>query len=150
MATRDIVGTSAIILLVEDNAADILLFEEALMDISMNLNLNVVNNGEEAMAYLHRIPPFENAASPDLILLDLNLPKKNGFSVLEEVKQDTELLQIPIVVLSTSQSDEDIARSYRLRANCFVSKPSDLDRFVGVIRSITSFWLDTVRLPKYK
>lgn len=150
MATRDIVGTSAIILLVEDNAADILLFEEALMDICMNLNLNVVNNGEEAMAYLHRIPPFENAASPDLILLDLNLPKKNGFSVLEEVKQDTELLQIPIVVLSTSQADEDIARSYRLGANCFVSKPSDLDRFVGVIRSITSFWLDTVRLPKYK
>lgn len=135
------------ILLVEDNAADILLLEEALADIAVKINLHVVNNGEEAISYLQQVEPFKAAIRPDLILLDLNLPKKNGFEVLEEIKQDSKLQQIPVVILSTSQAPEDVSRSYQLHANCYISKPSDLGRFMAVINSIFGFWLSTVRLP---
>lgn len=135
------------ILLVEDNAADILLLEEALADIAVKINLHVVNNGEEAISYLQQVEPFKAAIRPDLILLDLNLPKKNGFEVLEEIKQDSKLQQIPVVILSTSQAPEDVSRSYQLHANCYISKPSDLDRFMAVINSILGFWLSTVSLP---
>lgn len=135
------------ILLVEDNAADILLLEEALADIAVKINLHVVNNGEEAISYLQQVEPFKAAIRPDLILLDLNLPKKNGFEVLEEIKQDSKLQQIPVVILSTSQAPEDVSRSYQLHANCYISKPSDLGRFMSLINSIFGFWLSTVRLP---
>jgi len=135
------------ILLVEDNAADILLLEESLADIAMKINLHVVNNGEEAMSYLQQIEPFRAAIRPDLILLDLNLPRKNGFAVLEEIKKDSKLRQIPVVILSTSQAPEDISRSYQLHANCYIIKPSDFSRFMAVIQSIVEFWLSTVRLP---
>lgn len=135
------------ILLVEDNAADILLLEEALADIAVKINLHVVNNGEEAISYLQQVEPFKAAIRPDLILLDLNLPKKNGFEVLEEIKQDSKLQQIPVVILSTSQAPEDVSRSYQLHANCYISKPSDLGRFMAVINSILGFWLSTVSLP---
>lgn len=135
------------ILLVEDNAADILLLEEALVDTAMKINLHVVNNGEEAMSYLQQVEPFKAAIRPDLILLDLNLPKKNGFAVLQEIKQDWKLQQIPVVILSTSQAPEDVSRSYQLHANCYISKPSDLSRFMAVVQSIFGFWLNTVSLP---
>lgn len=135
------------ILLVEDNAADILLLEEALADIAVKINLHVVNNGEEAISYLQQVEPFKAAIRPDLILLDLNLPKKNGFEVLEEIKQDSKLQQIPVVILSTSQAPEDVSRSYQLHANCYISKPSDLGRFMVVVQSIFGFWLNTVSLP---
>lgn len=136
------------LLLVEDNVADILLLEEVLAEIGRNFDLHVVNNGEEALSNLRNTPPFENAVRPDLILLDLNLPKKNGFEVLKTIKQDPGLLQIPVIVLSTSRAVEDINRCYGLGANCFISKPSDLDRFIEVINSMASFWLNTVCLPE--
>jgi CheY-like chemotaxis protein len=135
------------VLLVEDNAADILLLQEALEDIGLDLNLYVVHNGEEAMSYLQQSGPYLEAVRPDLILLDLNLPKKNGFSVLEEIKQDSKLKQIPVIVLSTSQAQEDIDRCYLLQANCFITKPSDLEVFITVVKGIGEYWLDTVKLP---
>jgi len=135
------------ILLVEDNAADILLLEEAIADLGLELDLHVVNNGEEAMSYLMCRPPYEDAVRPDLILLDLNLPRKNGFDVLEEIKDDRYLLQIPVIILSTSRAEEDINRCYLLSANCFVNKPSDLEQFIEVMRSLASFWLNTACLP---
>lgn len=136
------------ILLVEDNAADILLLQEALEDLELNIHLSVVNNGEEAMSYLSRAEPFAGAARPDVILLDLNLPKKNGFSVLQEIKQNLKLKDIPVIVLSTSQAQEDVNRCYKLQANCFITKPSDLESFMEVVRGIGEFWLGTVRLPQ--
>ena len=135
------------VLLVEDNAADILLLQEVLKDTDFNINLHVVNNGEDAMSFLHRIEPFTDAVRPDLVLLDLNLPRKNGFAVLEEIKQDSTLREIPVIILSTSQAQEDVSRSYQLHANCYICKPSDLGRFMSVIKNITKYWLDTVSLP---
>lgn len=135
------------VLLVEDEAAEILLMEEILQETGMNLHLRVVNDGEETMKYLHRVAPYADAAAPDLILLDLNMPRKNGFEVLAEIKQDPALLHIPVIILSNSQAEEDINRSYRLHANCFISKPSDLERFIEVMKSISLFWLRTAQLP---
>lgn len=140
-------GTYPVVLLVEDNAADILLLHEALEDFSMNIDLQVVHNGEEAVKYLHRREPYGDAEMPDLILLDLNLPRVNGFEVLEMIKQDNLLKHIPVIVLSTSQAEEDINRSYQLHANCFITKPLNLDRFMDVVGDIGSFWLSIVRLP---
>jgi chemotaxis family two-component system response regulator Rcp1 len=135
------------VLLVEDNVADIILLEEAMDDSGLNINLQVAQNGEEALNYLHRREPYGEADIPALILLDLNLPKTDGFTVLEEIKQDQKLMQIPVIVLSTSQSEADINRSYRLHANCFITKPLGLDQFITVVGSIGSFWLHTVMLP---
>jgi two-component system, chemotaxis family, response regulator Rcp1 len=135
------------VLLVEDNAADILLLQEAMEDIELNINLHVVHNGEEAMSFLQQAGPYLEAVRPDLILLDLNLPRKNGFTVLEEVKQDVKLQQIPVIVLSTSQAQEDIDRCYRQHANCFITKPTDLEEFLKVVKGIGQYWLNTVRLP---
>jgi len=133
------------VLLIEDNQADILLLQETLRDIELDINLHVVYNGEEAISFLHE--PYREAARPDLILLDLNLPKKNGFSVLEDIKQDAELMQIPVIVFSTSQAQEDIDRCYRLHANCFIVKPSNLDDFIKVVKCIGEYWLNIVKLP---
>jgi len=135
------------ILLVEDNPGDVRLTIEALRDGKVHNNLNVARDGVEALAYLRREAPFTTAARPDLILLDLNLPRKDGREVLAEIKADAELKTIPVVVLTTSRAEQDVLRSYELQANCFVTKPVDLDQFIDVVKSIENFWLTVVRLP---
>ena len=135
------------ILLVEDNPADVRLTQEALKEGKMANDLHVVSDGEQAVQFLRRQDAFADAPRPDLILLDLNLPKKSGRDVLAEIKGDEELKRIPVVVLTTSKAEEDICRSYDLNCNCFVTKPVDFDQFVDVIRSIDRFWLSVVTLP---
>jgi CheY-like chemotaxis protein len=135
------------ILLVEDNPGDILLTREALKEGNALCNLHVVKDGVEALGFLRRQSPHVAAPRPDLILLDLNLPRRDGRSVLAEVKTDEDLKSIPVVVLTTSEADEDIATSYNLHANCYIAKPGDLDRFFRVVRCIEDFWLDVVKLP---
>lgn len=135
------------ILLVEDNPGDIRLTKEALKEAKVGNQLSVVEDGVEAMAFLRRQGEYADAQRPDLILLDLNLPKKDGREVLEEIKQDPELKRIPVVVLTTSRAEEDILRSYNLHANCYVTKPVDLDQFITIVKSIEDFWLTIVRLP---
>jgi len=135
------------ILLVEDNPGDVRLTKEVLMEGKVRNNLQVVGDGVEAMAFLRREHSYAKAPRPDLILLDLNLPKKDGREVLQEIKADRQLKRIPVVVLTTSDADEDILRSYDLRANCYITKPVDLDQFIRVIRSIETFWLTIVTLP---
>jgi chemotaxis family two-component system response regulator Rcp1 len=142
-----VTSRSVEILLVEDNPGDVRLTLEALRDGKMNNNLSVVEDGEEAMAFLRREGGYANALRPDVILLDLNLPKKDGREVLAEVKADENLRRIPVVILTTSQAEEDILRSYNLQANCYVTKPLDLDQFIKVVRSIEEFWLTIVKLP---
>ncbi len=129
------------ILLVEDNPGDILLAKEALKETGLlNYELNVVSDGEEAISYLFRRLGFENASRPELVLLDLNIPKINGREVLRFVKEDHDLRSIPIIVFSTSEAQHDINTSYELHANCYVTKPVDYDEFVTVITSIVTFW----------
>jgi len=140
-------GVPIEILLVEDNAADVRLTREALKDAKVYNQLHVAADGVEAMAFLRREGSHSGAPRPDLVLLDLNLPKKDGREVLEEIKQDAGLQNIPVVILTTSRAEEDVLRSYQLRANAFVTKPVDLERFLEVVRSIESFWLEIVRLP---
>ena len=135
------------ILLVEDNPGDVRLAEEALRDAKMSNNLNVASDGVEALAYLRREGRHINAPRPDLVLLDLNLPKKDGREVLGEVKLDPDLRTIPIVVLTTSDADADVVRSYQLHANAYVRKPVDFDAFIEVVRSIEDFWFSVVKLP---
>ncbi len=135
------------ILLVEDNPADVRLTREALKEEKFLNNLSVVEDGVEAMAFLRREGKYADAPRPDLILLDLNLPRKDGREVLEEVKSDPDLKIIPVVVLTISKADEDIVRSYRLHANCFITKPVDLGQFLKVAKSIQEFWLTIVKLP---
>jgi chemotaxis family two-component system response regulator Rcp1 len=135
------------ILLVEDNPGDVRLTLEALRDSKMSNNMNVVEDGAEAMAFLRQEGEYANAPRPDVILLDLNLPKKDGREVLAEIKTDENLRCIPVVVLTTSQAEEDILRTYNLQANCYVTKPLDLDQFIKVVRSIEEFWLTIVKLP---
>ena len=135
------------ILLVEDNLGDVRLTQEALKEGKVRNNLNVVVDGVEAMSYLRQQGQFRNATCPDIILLDLNLPKKNGREVLAEIKQDGELKHIPVVILTTSKADEDVIRSYNLYANCYITKPVDLDQFIRVVHSIENFWLTIVKLP---
>jgi chemotaxis family two-component system response regulator Rcp1 len=135
------------ILLVEDNPGDVRLTQEALKSTKVLNNLNVVMDGVEAMAYLRQEGEYTDAVLPDLILLDLNLPKKDGREVLEEIKADQSLRRIPVVVLTVSQADKDIFRSYDLNANCYITKPINLDQFVEVVRAIDEFWLTIVKLP---
>ena len=135
------------ILMVEDNPGDVRLTKEALKDAALYINMHVAIDGEEALNYLHQIGSHADASIPDLILLDLNLPKKNGFEVLEEIKTDIKLRHIPVVILTTSQSDEDILKAYGLHANCYVTKPVDLDQFLKVVEIIEDFWLTIVKLP---
>ena len=135
------------ILLVEDNPGDVRLTHEALKEGKVRNNMNVVNDGVAAMAFLRGVPPYTNAPHPDLILLDLNLPKKGGLEVLAEIKDDERLKRIPVVVLTTSQAEQDIMRSYEIHANAYVTKPVDLDQFIQVVKSIEDFWLEIVKLP---
>jgi len=135
------------ILLVEDNPGDVRLTKEALRDAKVRNNLNVAMDGVEALAFLRKQGKFAAAARPDLILLDLNLPRKNGREVLEEIKTDPAFQHIPVVILTTSRAEQDVLESYRLRANAFVTKPVDLDQFLKVVSSIEQFWLEIVKLP---
>lgn len=135
------------ILLVEDNPGDARLTREAFADASVSNNLSVVGDGEEAMAFLRRQGGYSSAPRPDLILLDLNLPRKSGREVLEDVKTDPALLAIPIVVMTTSEADTDIMNSYHHHANAYVTKPVDLDRFIDVVSKIEGFWLTVAKLP---
>jgi len=134
------------ILLVEDNPGDVDLVREALEQGKLYNRLHVVDNGEKAMALLHNQAPYEDMLKPELILLDLNLPRKTGFEVLTEIKADPELLRIPVVVLTSSRAEEDILKSYNLHANCYVTKPLDLNQFLRVVQSIETFWLSIVML----
>lgn len=136
------------ILLVEDNPGDVRLTIEALRDGKVHNNLNVAPDGVEALAFLRREGKYSSAPHPDLILLDLNLPKKDGREVLAEIKADERLKHIPVVVLTTSKADQDIARSYNLHANCYVTKPVDFEQFITVVRSIEDFWFTIVTLPE--
>ena len=136
------------VLLVEDNPGDVRLMREALRNGRCGKNMDAVENGEEALAYLRREPPFREVPKPDLIFLDLNLPKKDGREVLLEIKQDESLRRIPVVVLTTSEAERDILRAYDLHANCYVKKPTELDEYMEVIRACENFWLHIVRLPR--
>jgi len=136
------------ILLVEDNLGDVRLTMEALKDAKVLNNLYVVDDGLEALAFLNRQGKHKNATRPDLILLDLNLPKKDGREVLGEIKVNPDLRRIPVVILTTSKAEEDILKTYDLHANCYITKPVDLEKFMEVISAIEDFWLSIVKLPR--
>jgi CheY-like chemotaxis protein len=136
------------ILLVEDDPGDTLMIREAFADNKITNNLTALTDGEQAVAYLRREGEFAGAKRPDLILLDLNLPRKDGREVLAEIKSDPDLSVIPVVVLTTSAAEEDILRSYRLHANAYVTKPVDFERFIEVVRQIDEFFVSVVKLPK--
>jgi chemotaxis family two-component system response regulator Rcp1 len=138
------------VLLVEDSPADVRLTKEALKEEKLHITLQVVNDGVEAMEYLRQQGKYAQAVRPDLILLDLNLPKKDGREVLKEIKGDEGLRSIPVVVLTTSKSEVDIIKAYDLHANCYITKPLDLNQFSMVVKSIENFWLTIVKLPSNK
>jgi CheY-like chemotaxis protein len=140
-------GRAIEILLVEDDPGDELITREAFEHNKLKNNLHVAHDGEEGLDFLYRRGPFEGAPRPDLILLDLNLPKYDGRQLLEKVKSDPDLSRIPIVVLTTSSAEEDILRSYELHANAYVTKPVDLDQFINAVRQIDEFFIQVVRLP---
>jgi chemotaxis family two-component system response regulator Rcp1 len=135
------------ILLVEDNPGDLRLAQEVLRQSKMNGHLSVARDGEEALEFMRRQGVHAEAPRPRLVLLDLNLPKRNGFEVLEELKADRDLQRIPVVVLSSSDSDEDVARAYDLHAACYISKPADFHQFAAVVEQVHDFWLRVARLP---
>jgi len=136
------------LLLVEDNPGDVRLTEEALRDASMPVNLSVATDGAEAIEFLHRRGKYKNAPRPDLILLDLNLPKKTGPEVLSDIKCDPDLKRIPVLVMTTSSEQDDVQKAYSLNANCYITKPIQLDDFLNVVQSIENFWLKTALLPE--
>ena len=136
------------ILLVEDNPGDVRLTKESLKDAKVLNRLHVVRDGEEALDFLRRQGEHTRAVRPDLILLDLNLPKKNGREVLAEIKDNPDLRRIPVVILTVSKAEEDIIKTYDLHANCYIAKPVDLDQFLAVIKAIEEFWLAVVKLPR--
>ncbi|PLZ94703.1 response regulator [Fischerella thermalis CCMEE 5196] len=135
------------ILLIEDNPGDVELTKIALEDSKISVNLNIVEDGVEAIAFLRREGKYANVPHPDIVLLDLNLPKKDGREVLAEIKADEKLKRIPVVVLTTSQAEEDVLRVYNLSANCYITKPVDFDQFVKIVQSIENFWFTIVKLP---
>ncbi len=135
------------ILLVEDSKADVRLTREALKDSKLKINLDVVYDGEEALAFLKKQGKYKDALKPDLILLDLNLPKKEGKEVLREIKIDKDFKRIPVVILTVSKDEEDIMKTYELGANCFITKPVDLEQFIKVVKSIENFWFMIAKLP---
>jgi chemotaxis family two-component system response regulator Rcp1 len=145
--TSKAIGEVVDILLVEDNEGDARLAREAMRDSKIRNNLHHVTDGEEAMAFLLQQGRYASAPRPDLILLDLNLPKKDGRQVLAEIKSDERFKRIPVVILTVSSAEEDILKSYNLHANCYITKPIDLDQFMKVVRSIEDFWLTIVKLP---
>jgi two-component system, chemotaxis family, response regulator Rcp1 len=146
---RSKTGRAVQILLVEDNPGDVGLTLEALKEATLPNKLTVVKNGADALSLLRRQGQYAGAARPDLILLDLNLPKKDGRKVLAEIKGDDNLKRIPVVILTTSEDEQDVLESYNLHANCYIVKPLDLDRFITVVKSIEDFWLRIVVLPKH-
>ena len=135
------------ILLVEDDPGDVLMTREAFSDYKIANRLNVVSNGEDAIAYMRKQGRFVDAVTPDLVLLDLNLPRRDGREVLLDIKRDSELRRIPIVVLTTSEAEEDVIAAYDLHANAYVRKPVDFDQFVHAVRAIDDFFITVVRLP---
>lgn len=145
--TTDRAAPPVEILLVEDNLGDARLTQEALKEGKVYSNLHWVKDGVEALDFLNARGKFEDAPRPDIILLDLNLPRKDGREVLHEIKNDDKLKHIPVVVLTTSKAEEDVLRSYELHANCYVAKPVDLEKFIMVVQSIDKFWLTVVTLP---
>jgi two-component system response regulator len=140
-------GKSIEVLMVEDSPTDAELTLEALEDAKVKVNLHVVTDGVMAMDFLKRRGDYADAPRPDLVLLDLNLPKKDGREVLEEMREDPALAIIPVVILTTSEDENDVRRAYQARANCYVTKPVDFDRFIEVVRMIDSFWFTVVKLP---
>jgi two-component system, chemotaxis family, response regulator Rcp1 len=140
-------GAPIEVLLVEDSPGDVRLTREALKDAKVHISLHVAADGIEAMAFLERLGTHADAPRPDLILLDLNLPRKDGREVLKEIKESPALRSIPVVILTTSSSEADVLQSYELHANCYISKPVDLNGFLKVVQSIDNFWLSVVRLP---
>jgi len=138
------------ILLVEDNAGDILLTTEALEEGRIANRVDVVKDGKAAIDYLDKVPPYEMSITPDLILLDVNLPKKNGHEVLQYIKSNDKLRHIPVIMLTTSSSERDITLSYKNHANCFITKPVEVDDFMDAIAKIEDFWLSVVKLPASK
>jgi len=144
---KDVSVKMAEILLVEDNPGDVRLTLEASKENKMLNNISVVNDGVEALDFLRRKGIYANAPRPDLILLDLNLPKKDGREVLSEIKTDNKLKYIPVIILTTSQAEEDIFKAYGLNANCYITKPVDLEQFIKVVKSIEEYWFTIVRLP---
>jgi len=141
------VGLPIQILLVEDSPGDVRLTQEVLRDARIANDLHVVGDGEQAMAFLRQEGDYASHPRPDLVLLDLNLPRKDGREVLADLEADPELKAIPVIVLTTSEAEQDILRSYRLAANAYITKPIDLNEFIAVVRSIETFWLTIVRLP---
>lgn len=141
------IGSAIDILLVEDNPGDVELIREALDTGTTHHQLYVARDGVQALKFLRRQEPYKDRQLPDMVLLDLNLPRKSGREVLEEIKSDPDLKWIPIIVLTSSKADDDILKSYSLHANCYVTKPVDFEQFMGVIKSIEDFWLTTVKLP---
>jgi two-component system, chemotaxis family, response regulator Rcp1 len=135
------------ILMADDNKGDVRLTLEALKGAKVKNNVHVVENGIEAMAFLRKEGKYANVPRPDIILLDLNMPKKDGREVLQEIKSDPDLKCIPVVILTVSQAEEDILKTYNLHANCFISKPVDLDQFIKIVKSLEDFWFTIVKLP---
>ncbi len=140
-------GRPAEFLLVEDNPGDVRLTREALNESKLRNNLSVVGDGVEALAFLRRAGQYANVPRPDIILLDLNLPRKGGREVLAEIKADPSLKRIPVVIITSSEAEQDVLASYDLHVNCYVTKPVDLEQFMKVVRSIETFWLTIVKLP---
>ena len=147
MARVEEVGRPVEFLLVEDNPGDVRLTQEALKDTKVRNNLNILGDGVSALAFLRRESPYVNAPRPDIILLDLNLPKMDGRELLSHIKADPKLKRIPVVVITSSEAEQDILRTYDLHVNCYVTKPVDLDQFIKVVQSIETFWLTIVQLP---
>lgn len=146
MVTGSQLGRPVIILMIEDNPGDVLLTMEALKEVKIRNTVHVAKDGVEGIEFLHRQGQFADAPRPDIILLDLNLPRKDGREVLAEIKADPELRRIPVVILTTSTAEQDVLRTYNLHANCYITKPVDLDQFIAVVQSIESFWFSIVKL----
>ena len=144
---KNYVSKAVDILLIEDNPGDVRLTKEALREAKILNNLFVANDGVKAMEFLHKEGAFANIPLPDLILLDLNLPRKDGREVLSEIKNDPKLKHIPVVILTSSKSEEDILKSYNLHANCYITKPDDLNGFVEIMQSLDKFWFTIMKLP---
>jgi chemotaxis family two-component system response regulator Rcp1 len=141
-------GRAAEVLLVEDSPGDVRLTREALKEGKVRNNLSVVSDGVEAMEFLRREGKYADAPRPDIVLLDLNMPRKDGREVLAEMKSDENLKRIPVVILTTSEAEQDILRTYDLHANCYLTKPVDLEQFISIVKSVEDFWLTIVQLPR--
>ena len=147
LATADVQVQPAEILLVEDNPGDVRLVQEALRESKIINQLHAVSDGKEALAFLRKQGSYANSRRPDLILLDLNLPRKDGREVLSEIKADPDLRRIPVVIVTSSKAEDDILKSYNHHANCYITKPLDLEKFIEVVKAIQDFWISIVKLP---